>query len=120
MSKPLIFLSYNDQDEAHKNRLVTHLNVLKHVGIIDIWCESHDGTGASTIGADHAIEQAQLAILLVSRNFLRMDTLPVLQLTRLLQRARNNELTIFPVITEPCNWQKSIISLLVMRLSPQH
>jgi hypothetical protein len=107
MSKPLIFLSYNGKDEAQKNRLVAHLNVLKHVGLIEVWCESHDGTGVSTIGSDHAIEQAQLAILIVSRNFLSVETLPVLQLTRLLQRARNNDLTIFPVIVEPCNWQKS-------------
>ena len=107
MSKPLIFLSYNHKDEAQKDRLVTHLNVLKHVGLIEIWCESHDGSGASTIGSDHAIEQAQLAVLLVSRNFLSVETLPVLQLTRLLQRARSNDLTIFPVIVEPCNWQKS-------------
>ena len=36
MSKPTVFISYSHKDEDWKNRLVTHLGVLRHQGLLDL------------------------------------------------------------------------------------
>jgi hypothetical protein len=37
MSKPSVFISYSHKDEEWKDKLVTHLGVLKEQGLLDIW-----------------------------------------------------------------------------------
>jgi hypothetical protein len=107
MSKATIFLSYNYRDEANKNTVVAHLKVLQRVGLVDLWCHSQGALGPETPAVEAAIEQARLAILLITGNYLHSEFLPVGYISRLIERARDNEMTIFAIILENCGWRQS-------------
>ena len=45
MSRPNVFISYSHKDEEWKDRLVTHLGVLHHQGLLDLWDDRRIGAG---------------------------------------------------------------------------
>jgi hypothetical protein len=51
-----IFVSYSHKNEADKDRLVTHLRLMEHQGLIAAWDDRQiapaEDTGASSKGAD--------------------------------------------------------------------
>ena len=69
MSKPQIFISYSHLDEAWKDRVVTHLNVLDSE--FDVWVDDRIGAGDDwEAKIDAALQSCQAAVLLVTSNFL--------------------------------------------------
>ena len=46
MTQPLVFISYSQQDEAEKEQLLAHLNVLRQSGGIDVWSEDRISYGS--------------------------------------------------------------------------
>ncbi len=55
MSRPTVFISYSQADEAWKNRLVRHLEVLELEGELDVW----DADKITAGGVRHdSLEQA--------------------------------------------------------------
>ena len=51
MTQPVIFISYSHKDEREKDRLLSHLGVLQHEGLIGLWSDDRIGAGAETPGA---------------------------------------------------------------------
>ena len=45
MARPTVFISYSHHDEVWKDRLVTHLGVLSHQGLLDQWNDRCIGPG---------------------------------------------------------------------------
>ena len=82
MKKHKIFISYAHTDKAYYDRLMILLNVLKnYVGGIDDWSDQRIKTGQRwKEEIEKALRQADIAILLVSTDFLASDFI------------RNNEL----------------------------
>ena len=74
MSRPAVFVSYSHKDEAEKEQLVSHLKVLERAGVIELWVDDRIAGGADWAGEIKlAIDQASVAILLISANFLSSD-----------------------------------------------
>lgn len=98
MSRPVIFISYSHQDEKEKNKLLAHLTVFQQQGLIDLWSDDRIAPGANwkeEITA--AIEQAQVAILLISANFLSSNFISDNEIPNLLKR-RKNEGLVMPAL----------------------
>ena len=55
MTPPTVFISYSHKDEAEKETLLAHLNVLQHAGLIDVWSDDRIGVGSNW---EQEIEQA--------------------------------------------------------------
>jgi hypothetical protein len=71
MNQPSIFISYSHKDEAWKERLVTQLRVLALEGAFNLWEDRQIVTGdAWKSEIEKAINGANLAILLISADFL--------------------------------------------------
>ena len=67
MARPTVFISYSHQDEAWKDRLVTHLGVLSHEGLLDLWNDRRIGAGQDwRQEIQEAMATASVAIMLVS------------------------------------------------------
>ncbi|MCB0164441.1 MAG: TIR domain-containing protein, partial [Anaerolineae bacterium] len=76
MTQPLVFISYSQQDEAEKEQLLAHLNVLRQSGGIDVWSEDRISYGSDREAAiSAAMAEAKVAILLLSANFFSADDL---------------------------------------------
>src|SRR5690606_27428755 len=99
MSVPKIFISYSHVDEKHMLRLVSMLKPLEKQGIFHIW---HDR--AITAGDEwyqeiqNAINTCDLALLLVSIDFLNSRFIQEDELPRLLQLRKERGLRVVPII----------------------
>jgi hypothetical protein len=106
MDKPTVFISYSHKDEDWKDRLVTHLGVLHHQGLLDLWDDRRIGAGEDwKREIQEAMAAASVAVLLVSANFLTSQFILGEEVPRLLERRDKEGLRIFPVIVKPCVWQ---------------
>ena len=69
-----VFISYSRKDAKYKERLVTHLNVLEKQGLLDVWEDQRIAAGANwRAELDKALNEAHVAILLVSADFLTSE-----------------------------------------------
>jgi hypothetical protein len=105
MSKPLIFISYSHRDEEIKDRLISHLRVLENSGQAKLFDTSDIPVGAPW--SEHikeAIEKANVALLLVSSDYLASDFIIKNELPRLRERHESGELVMIPVIARPTMW----------------
>ncbi|MCB0194415.1 MAG: TIR domain-containing protein [Anaerolineae bacterium] len=106
MSQPIIFISYSHDDEAEKERLLTHLGGLQREGLIHAWSDDDIVAGTDWQSAIHqTIYQAKIALLLISANFLDSTTIIERELPLLLERHRNEGLIIYPIIIRACAWE---------------
>ena len=120
MTKPVVFISYSRKDEQEKEALLTHLGVLEGVGLIEPWSDDQIGAGADwEEEINEAISKAQVAILLVSANFLNSEFILEKEVPRLLERRQSGELTIFPVIAKACAWD-AVDWLTEMNVKPKN
>ena len=103
---PTVFVSYSHKDEDWKDLLVTHLGVLRDQGMLRIWQDRHIEAGADWhTNIQEAMQLASIAVLLISANSLTSDYILNDEVPPLLERRRDEDVRIFPVIAEPCAWQ---------------
>lgn len=107
MRQPVIFISYSHKDGVEKDKLVSHLGVLRNNGLIDLWDDERIRAGSHWQEAiDQAISKARVAILLVSADYLNSDFINEREIPQLLERRQNEGLTVFPVIAKSCLWRR--------------
>lgn len=106
MAKPLVFISYSPTDEALKDQLLSHLDVLGRAGLVEVWSADQIGAGAEwQTEISSTIDQAKVALLLVTANFLNSDFILNEEVPVLLQRREETGLVIVPIIAKACAWQ---------------
>lgn len=104
---PSVFISYSHLDEVWKDRLVRHLRVLAVEGQIEMWHDRLVQAGdAWKEQIEGAIDRADVAILLVSADFLTSAFIREKEIARILQRRAITTLRVIPVIVKPCAWLK--------------
>lgn len=100
-----IFISYSHKDEAWKDALQRHLKVLQTHNAFSIWDDRQIELGANWLPAiEGAIEQAKVALLLVSSDFLTSEFVTRQEIPRFLQRREAEGLQVVPIIIRPCAW----------------
>jgi tetratricopeptide (TPR) repeat protein len=105
MSSPSIFISYSHKDEEWKDRIVSHLGVLKMENIIDVWDDRRIEAGDDWHAEiDNAIITASIAILIISANFLTSKFIIDEEVKKLLERRVKEGVRVIPVIAKPCAW----------------
>lgn len=103
---PKIFISYSHIDEKFKNELVKMLIPLEDQGLFEIWQDRKIVPGNEWYqDIQDAMNTCNLALLLVSGDFLASDFIRREEITRLLQRRKEEGLRVVPIIIRPCKWQ---------------
>jgi CheY-like chemotaxis protein len=106
MKKPVVFISYSRRDEAEKDKLVSHLEVLQGTGLFSLWTEDCIGVGENwQLEMAQAIAETKVAVLLVTAEFLNSQLALRREIPELLARHRKEELIVIPVIARACAWQ---------------
>lgn len=107
-----IFISYAHADKKWLERLEKHLKVLaKHIGPVEYWDDTKlKGGDKWKKEIENAIKRANVAILLVSTDFLSSDFISTDELPPLLRKAEEEGTRILPLIVSPCAFTMSVIS----------
>ena len=104
---PKVFISYSHRDEDFKNGLISTLDVLQDQGKIDAWQDRKIRPGDEWRKAiQAAMEECQIALLLVSVDFLTSEFIRDKELPVLFQRRKDAGLHAIPIIVRECMWQE--------------
>ena len=88
-----IFISYAHKDEEWKDRLVKQLKVLELEGFCDIWDDRQIRVGDDwKPGIETALKEADIAILMVSADFLVSNFIRTEEVPRILERRKTEGL----------------------------
>ena len=102
------FVSYSHKDNHVLERLKVHLTLLKRDGLINLWSDNEIRAGGKL---DQEIEKAHdnsmLFIPIVSPDFLASNYCYEKEMMTALEKVQLNEMTIIPIIAEPCDWKNS-------------
>jgi tetratricopeptide (TPR) repeat protein len=102
-----IFISYSHQDEAFKNHVVRHLNVLAPEGLLSVWDDRQIAAGdAWQAEIEAAMAQCDAALLLVSSYFLTSQFILGQEVPALLRRREQEGMRVVPVILAPFAWSE--------------
>lgn len=100
-----LFISYSHRDEKFKDELVTMLAGLKRRGVVDDWQDGRIEAGDDWFQSIHdAMEACDLALLLVSPDYLASRFIQEREQPRLLRRRQEMSLRVIPIIIRPCPW----------------
>lgn len=103
-----VFISYSHADSMWLKRLRVHLKPLERDHRISVWDDTRIQSGADWRNEIRkAIDNAKVAILLVSADFLASDFIATNELPPLLRAAAEDGAIILPVIVSPCRFSKT-------------
>lgn len=109
-----VFFSYSHKDEALRNELEIHLSMLKRQGVIEAWHDRRIGAGQEfDREINHALDNADIILLLVSPYFLASDYCYDLELTRAMEHHESGKSQVIPVILHPCDWRSASFGKLL-------
>lgn len=108
MARSKVVIVASPQDRQHLELLRRHLRPIAERHGIDVWDETQIGVGARwREEISGAITEATLAVLVVSVDLLGSEVAYSLQLSPLLQTAKEEGATIIPIIAGPCMFAAS-------------
>ncbi len=94
------------QDVALAGELLRHLEVVQRFAGVDIWTDARIRAGDDTRQEiQRAIEQADVALLLLSADFFASDGLVEVDVPQFLERHRAGKLRVIPVLLRSCLWE---------------
>lgn len=100
-----VFYSYSHKDEKLRDRLETHLSILKREGVISQWHDRRISAGLDwKNNIDDQLNSAQIILLLVSADFLASDYCYDVEMKRAMERHASGEARVIPIILRPCDW----------------
>jgi hypothetical protein len=101
-----VFISYAHKDEPFKDDLLTVLKPLERRGILEIWHDRKIEEGDEwRRDIETAMNEGDMALLFISKDFLASSFIQDKELPRLLQRRKEEGLRAVPIIIGPCMWQ---------------
>jgi len=108
-----VFYSYAHEDEDLRNKLETHLAILRRNGVISEWHDRRILAGAKWSQAiDDHVNTSDLILLLISPDFLASDYCHDIEMKRAMERHAAGEAMVIPVILRPVDWQGALFSQL--------
>ena len=100
-----VFISYSRANEDRKKRLVTHLSTLKAEGLVSVWHDRCIEAGDLwREELEQAMREAEVALFLVSADFIASPFCQDVEVPELLRRHREEGVLIVPVIVDYCEW----------------
>ena len=107
------FISYSHRGDWARERLHTHLEMLRPEGQIEDWYDREILAGDDIDDEiSEQLESCELFLPLVSPDFLASRYCYEREMTRALKRHDAGEVRVVPIIIEPCDWANSPLKRL--------
>jgi len=108
-----VFFSYSHKDRSVKEKIDQHFSILKRTTVIDIWSDNEIPAGAYFDKViKEELEEADIILLLVTANFLASDYCHDIEMKRSLEKHRNCEAKVVPIILDVCDWKHTELGRL--------
>jgi GTPase SAR1 family protein len=102
---PNVFISYAHEDEPFKDKLDKMMAGMKRRGIIDTWQDRLIRPGDDWYEEiQSAMNNADIALLLISADFIESRFINEEEVPRLLERRKAEGMRVIPIIVRPCMW----------------
>ena len=119
MASSRIFISYSHNDREWLSRLLVHLGVLQQEGLVKAWSDQHLKPGDEwPREIREALDSAEIAVLLVSADFLNSQFIRDKEIPVLLERMEAGTLKVLPLLVRPCSYELSRLKHIEAR--PKH
>src|SRR5437868_394570 len=107
MASPLeIFCCYARKDQQFLNDLKDHLMSLERQGLITVWADTDINAGSEwEKEIEKHLNTAQIILLLVSPAFMNSDYCYSKEMKQALERHKQGEARVIPIILRPVYWQ---------------
>jgi tetratricopeptide (TPR) repeat protein len=104
-----VFFSYSRRDQALRERLDTHLALLKRQGVLHTWFDGVIGAGEEIEPEIfRRLDAADVILLLVSPDFVASEFCWSREMTRAMERHEAGEARVIPILLRPVdNWQSA-------------
>jgi nucleotide-binding universal stress UspA family protein len=104
----LVRHSAAEKDVALAGELLRHLDPVKRFAGVDVWSEARVRPGDDWRDEiRRAIDHADVALVLLSSDFLAADGIMDVEVPRLLERHRSGALRVIPVLLRSCLWKST-------------
>lgn len=104
---PKVVISYAHEDHNFLSKLTVHLMSLERTGQIDSWSDRKINPGQDfNQEIEKQFDSADIILLLVSPDFIASDFCYNTEMSKALERHKNQQAVVIPVILRPCNWKK--------------
>ncbi|MBM4026265.1 MAG: toll/interleukin-1 receptor domain-containing protein, partial [Planctomycetes bacterium] len=102
-----VFISYSHKDDAWKDKLLPQLNALVQAGVgIEVWHDRRIDAGQTWYPAiEEAMADADVAVLLISADYLASDFCIKEEVPYLLKRQEQEGMLLIPVLIRKCLWK---------------
>jgi len=102
-----LFYSYAHEDEAYRNRIDEHLELLRRRNLIVGWHDRHIVPGSEWKAViDESLETADIVLLLVTESFLASDFINEVEIPAAMAAHQSGRLRVVPVLLEEVEgWQ---------------
>ena len=109
MASPLeIFCCYARKDQQFLNDLKDHLMSLERQGLITVWADTDINAGSEwEKEIEKHLNTAQIILLLVSPAFMNSDYCYSKEMKQALERHKQGEARVIPIILRPVYWQSA-------------
>lgn len=106
-SRKKLFISYSHKDREYFDRLSVHIKPLEKQDLVEAWSDTRISAGQLwRKEIVKALDKTQVAVLLISADFLASDFIVDNELPPLLEKAKADGATIIPVILKPCRFTR--------------
>jgi tetratricopeptide (TPR) repeat protein len=106
VTPPVVFISYSHADETWKDRLLNHLTGIRQAHLV-AWDDRKIDPGAEWYDEIQlAMEQAAVAVCLISDNYLASDFCRYEEVPFLLKRREHDGMRLIPLLLRPCGWSR--------------
>lgn len=103
---PIVFVSYSHKDEAWKDKLRPHLEMLEVMGRLSLWDDRMiDGGDVWYPEIREAMEKAGVAVCLISPDFLGSKFCIKEEVAHFISQREQHGMKIVPILVRPCYWQ---------------
>ncbi len=103
-----IFISYSRKDEEYKQGLLKHLKILQDANFCTLWDDSMNNLGSQwDENTKIILMESNIVLCLVSPDSLNSEYIKKHEIQPTLERSKNDEVVIIPIIVHPCEWKES-------------
>ena len=101
-----LFYAYARADETLRNRLNSHLGLLRQQGLIEEWYDREIlGGSLWEEEIDAHLKTARIILLLISPSFLASEYCYSIEMQRAMERHVEGSARVLPIILRPCDWE---------------